>query len=668
MSRTNNSQSASIFNPLTSSNDFSGYRTIAPPNTGFDRSTIGLQISGQIASNQALEPAVLAIPFTFSAMRKKGIRVGITGEIFAGNSFFAGASISVGYVGWDAEGNFFSRRPSDFSEACDPDQLPENIIFNQNPNFPLTSSTKYFAPVATVASPLRYFELEIPYAKLEEFPRSGTGFILISIITWPGSSAFSTAINKVRGVDWDWLIFDGVVDPNHLILSKTGWRYRDFFSVGSSATHADSGAKHLRVTDVPISLMYKIKAPNTVGPTPDNFSYHSMLQFRLEGDVAKGYTPNKSTNMIYPFIPNDWISSTAIYNQNNWLLDIFPMASMVIGSVMIDEIPFDRDGINLYTDDVDNYVNPPTTTGADGSAEAYNRNVNSRNVELLQSPYAASNCNSRVKGRLTYGFLTDVPVLEKNEAFTWSYYDPAITYGGLVVGQYLSINYSTVNFEGWNQGTGYVWLESSTPERRLIVGPDPVYGIDCELDGNDQALNLQVRYPVSAGKTGTPNYNARLDRSIAYIPFNPFYEPETAAQGVLPDQYLKAGSFNTPGMLDRFYNRQLFQEYRLVFDLYPLLDSAASDESRASGFTNNYTTAGGVDWDTIPLIWDEDLPDTRIQFLNPLGYGPFDIPDRGVLEAASPAADDPGIASLPVSGVYVVYGASYTSKYTQDPT
>lgn len=668
MARTANSQPSSSFSPQIASNNFTGYQNPAGPGVDFDFSTVGLQVSSQIASNSSFEPVVLAVPFSFSAMRKKGIRVGITGDIFAYSAFYAGATISVGYVGWDAEGNYFSRPPSDFSNACDPDQLPENVIFNRNPNFPDTKSTQYFDPVDTIASPLRYFELQIPYVKLEEFPRSGTGFILISIITWPGANPVPGGSTKVRGTDWDWLIFDGVVDPNHLVLSKAGFRYKDYFSDSTSNTQGDSGAKHIRITDVPISLMYKIRSPNTVTQTPDNFSYHSMMQFRLEGDATKGFTPNKSTNMIYPFIPNDWIASEAIYDQANWLLDVFPMSSMLISSIFIDEIPYDRDGNNLYTNDIDNYVNPPTTTGADGSADAYNRNVNSRNTELLQSPYAASNCNSRVKGRRTSGFITGVIVLEKNEAFTWSYYDPTITYGGLVVGQYLSVNYSTINFEGWNQGLGYVWLESTTPSRRLILGPDPIYGLDCQLDGNDQALDLQVKYPLSAGKTGLLGYNARLDRSIAYLPFNPFYEPETVAQGVPSEQYLKAGSFNTPGMLDRFYNTNVLQDYRLIFDLYPLTEAVATDFERASGFTNNYTTAGAISWYTIPLIWEEDLPSTRVQFLNPQGYGPFDLPDRGVLEAANPAGGDQGVTSLPVSGVYVVYGATYTSKYTQDPT
>ena len=339
---------------------------------------------------------------------------------------------------------------------------------------------------------------------------------------------------------------------------------------------------------------------------------------------------------------------------------------MVISSIFVDEKTTRLDGSNYYTSLIDDYANGPITTGADGSASAYQSQINGFNSFLLRSGYGASNCNSRVKGRLTKGFLTGVEVLEKNEAFTWSFYDSTLTYGGLPVGSYLSLNYSTINFEGWNKGIGRIWMESTTPSRRIILGSEPVYGIDCQLNGNDQAENLQVSYPLSVGQTELPDYNARLDRSIAYLPFNPFYGPETEAQGITPEQYLKTGSFNTPGMLDRFYNTEVLQDYRLVFDLYPLTEAVATDFQRASGFTNNYTTAGGVAWNTIKSIWKSNLPNSRVDFLGE-SYGPFEIKERGVLEAANPAGPDQGVSTLPEKGIYVVYGASYTSYYTQDP-
>jgi hypothetical protein len=93
----------------------------------------------------------------------------------------------------------------------------------------------------------------------------------------------------------------------------------------------------------------------------------------------------------------------------------------------------------------------------------------------------------------------------------------------------------------------------------------------------------------------------------------------------------------------------------------------ATDFQRASGFTNNYTTAGGVAWGTITSIWNQNLPNSRIQFLGEV-YGPFEVKDRGVLELANRAGGDPEITGLPEKSIYVIYGASYTSRFTQDPT
>jgi hypothetical protein len=683
MARTALSTAATSLVPVVSMQNFAGYRNPVTSVAFSDRSTIGLQISGQVASNSALKPVTIAVPFSFSAMEKKSIRVAITGQIFAYSSLHAGAHISVGYIGWDTEDNYFERLPDDFEEACDPNQSPENKIFNRNPAFPLTESTKYFDPIATTTSNIRCFELEIPYRPGEPWPTSGSGFILISILTWPGATVIPGASNLDRVNDWNWLFYgttgspptSGVLDPNHIDLLVNGFGYRDLYAATAGSSQPDTGGKHLRVSGSAalVSLMYKISSPqtgNTTINTPRAFSYHSMMQIRSEGweGPSKSYSSQRSTNMIYPFLPNDWIDDVQVYSEPGWKLDIFPMSAVNISSIFVDEIPEDRFGTNLYTSDISNYRNEPTTTGAAGSATAYNRNVNDPNTTLLNSPYGASNCNSRVKGNNTIGYLAGVEVLEKNEAFPWSFYDSTETYGLLPVGIYTPLNYSTINFEGWNNGTGYVWMEATTPPRGNILGPDAVYGIDCELDGNPQAINLRVQYPTSAGQSGRPSYDIRQDSSIAYMPFNSLLETPTRRQGISESQFTKAGSFNTPGMLDRYININVLQEYRVTIDLYPMTFVGATYSELYSGFTNNYTTAGAIDPDTINYIWSPVSPPiARIQFLNE-GYGPFDLTQRGVLEIINRSSESPGISSLPEGSVYVMYGATYTSQLTQDPT
>ena len=680
MARTALSTAASTLVPVRSMQNFSGYRNPVTSTAFSDRSTIGLQLSGQVASNDALKPVTIAVPISFSAMAKKSIRVGITGQIFAYTTLDAGAHISVGYIGWDSEDNYFQKLPDDFAEACDPNQSPENRIFNINPDFPDTDSTKYFAPVATSTSNIRYFELEIPYGT---FPTSGSGFVLISILTWPGATVIPGASNLDRVNDWNWLFYgttgsppsSGVLDPNHIDLLLNNFGYRDLFAATAGSSQPDTGGKHLRVSGSGslASLMYKISSPqtgNTTINTPRAFSYHSMMQIRAEGweGPSKSYSPTRSTHMIFPFLPSDWIDDVQVYSEAGWKMDIFPMSCVNISSIFVDEIPLDRAGNNLYTDDIDNYVNPPTTTGADGSATAYNRNVNDPNIKLFESPYGASNCNSRVKGDNTIGYLAGFKVLEKNEAFPWNFYDSTETYGLAPVGIYTALNYSTINFEGWNDGTGYVWMETTSPPRGNIVGPDPIYGIDCELDGNPQAVNLRVQYPTSAGLSGRPGYDPRQDSSIAYMPFNSALSTPTERQGISEDRYTKAGSFNTPGMLDRYININVLQQYRVTIDLYPMTFVGATYSELYSGFTNNYTTAGAIDPDTINYVWSTASPPiARIQFLNE-GYGPFDLTQRGVLEITSRSSESPGITSLPEGSVYVVYGATYTSQLTQDPT
>jgi hypothetical protein len=669
MARTQRTAPASTLVAPLGLNQFTGYRNPTTIAALYDRSTVGLQISGQIANNFSLEPVTIAVPFSFSSSRKKSIRVGITGQIYAYLASHAGMGISVGFIGWDSNGTFFQRLPYDWSGACDLTQPnPDEIIFNRNPDLPTGPDIKYFDPVDSTVAQMRYFELEIPYRGEENWPEGGQGFVLISMVSWPGDTTVPGGAGKGRTADWDWLIYNNIVDPNHLILKKVGFRYEDYFSFSTGSTKPETGAKHVRIGagEQPISFMFKISAGDFVPQNIRRFSYHSMMQFRMEGDAGKGYDHRQATTMIYPFIPRNFISDTSTYDLNNWQLDVFPMSSATISSIFIDEIPFDEAGNNLYTSDIDDYYAPETGTGSINSAGVYQDFINSPITTLAKSGYGAANCNSRVKGTNTVGVLTGVQVLEKNEAFPWNYYDPAITYGGKPVGTYFSINYSTVNFEGWNQGEGYIWAESTTPPKRVVTSDDPVYRIDCLLFGDDQARELEIDYPLSIGRSGS-RYNPSLDRTINTIPFDPSNAADTAAQGVPSALYTKGGSFNTPGMLDRYWNNNIPQDYRLLISYYPIAEAVATDFQRASGFTNNYMTAGAVSFNTILLVWDEEQPLANISFYNE-AYGPFEIKERGNLEIFQPVGVDPGILSIEPGTIFVTYGATYTSIFTRDPS
>lgn len=651
----------------TAVNSFTGYRNPTTTADRYDFSTVGLQIASQIANNYALEPVVIAVPISFSSMKEKDIRVGITGQIFASNVLFAGMGISVGYLGWDDDGSYYEILPYDWRDACDPAQTPQNVIFNRNPAIPLGPSIRYFDPVSTTADELRYFELKIPY-KQDRIPTSGTGFVLISFIGWPGASPLPGGSGKVRGTDWNWLLFDNFIDPNHLILTKNGFRFTDYFSHAAGSGTGLTGAKFpTSLSGVPINYMFKLNAPTSVPDSPELFSYHSMLQLRPEGDGGKGYTTNRSTCTIHPFIPTKFISEEAVYDTSNWILDIFPMPTALISSIFVDEIPKTRAGVNVYTSAVDDYRSNPISTGVDATASSVTNNINNKLTDLVTSPYGAANCSHRVKGRNTIGRLCTVQVLEKNEAFPWMYYNPLNNYGGNPVGRYLPSNYGTVNFEGWNQGTGYLFVESTTMKRQDVASQTPDFLVNCQVDGSTQARNLRVSYPLSIGKIGNPDYDPSLDYTIAYIPFNPEFYAETEAQGIPADQFLKGGSFNTPGMLDRFYNTFISQEYRLVNDLYPLTDNFTyTFRERASGFTNNYATAGAVAQYTIRSVWPAIRPSSRVSFLNE-AYGPSEVKDRGPVELSS-FPEDAGLTAISDIAVFVVYGATYTSEFTQDPT
>jgi hypothetical protein len=662
-SRTTLTANPSTLVPAKDLNQFTGYRNPTTTVATYDYSTVGLQISGQIKNNKALEPVVLAIPFRFCDLSKKAIKVSISGQIFAESTLSAGMGFSIGWVCWDGNGNKEEKLPYDWSGALRSDVPDEDVIFNVNPDLPVTPSIKYYAPSASKADPMRIFELEIPYADGDPRPQ-GSGFVLISVVSFPRSVTVPGGAGLARGPDWDWFTRSTVVDPNHINLTRNTFDYRHNFTDSSSSNKPNTGAKFIDQGSTVLNWMIKFNAPSTVTEARSSYSYHSMLQLRPGGQPGN-YNSAVGRAMIYPFIPDAFIRGTDYYNESGWTIDVFSMPVAVITSIYIEESPAIIDGVNIYTSFVNTYFNPPTSSGARATASSLNPLIsNSRGVQ--QSPTSATPCHNRVKGHLTYGKLSGLEVLEKNEVFPWMFYDPGETYGLAEPGISFPVNYSSVNIEGYNKGEAFIFVESCTPKRESVTSSSPLFSIDNTLDGDDQALGLDITYPLSVGRESGLNYDVNKDKTIAYMPFNQSFSTTTAEQGIDESQFTKGGSFNTPGMLDRYYNDFIDPSYRVLPDFYPILDPSATEFERASGFTNNYATAGGIAWETINSIWvSSPASNSRVNFLDEV-YNTTEVKERGNLEILQVSGTNPGLRGIDIGLIFIVYGSIYSPAYTAD--
>jgi hypothetical protein len=651
--------------PAQNFNQLTGYLNPTTTTARYDFSTVGLQVCGQIKNNKALEPVVLSIPYRFSNFNKKAIKVSISGQIFAESALSAGMGFSIGWISWDANGVKSQILPYDWSGALASDVDDEDVIFNVNPDLPITPYIKYYAPAGSITDPMRIFELEIPFEE-GNFRPQGPGFILISVVSFPRSVTVPGGTGLVRGVDWDWFSRSTVVDPNHIDLTKNNFTYGDNFTDSSGSTRSQTGAKFITVGSKPLNWMIKLNPPSTVTEARSSYSYHSMLQLRPGGQPGN-YNSSIGRAMIHPFIPDTYIRGTDYFNEAGWTIDIFSMPVAVITSIYIEESPAIVDGVNIYTNVVDNYFFAPTSSGS--RATAFSLNQFLRNLKSSQeSPVSAVPCHNRVKGHLTYGKLASFEVLEKNEAFPWMFYDPDDSYGVAEPGISFPVNYSSVNIEGFNRAESFIFVESCTPKRRSVTSSSPLFSIDNTLDGDDQALGLEITYPLSVGRQSGLAYDPNKDKTIAYMPFNQAFSTETVEQGIDESQYQKGGSFNTPSMLDRYYNDFIDPSYRVVPDFFPILDPSATEFERASGFTNNYATAGGIAYYTINSIWTTSpTSSSRINFLDE-AYNTTEVKERGNLEILQVSGTNPGLRGIDTGLIFIVYGSIYSPAFTQDPS
>ena len=119
-------------------------------------------------------------------------------------------------------------------------------------------------------------------------------------------------------------------------------------------------------------------------------------------------------------------------------------------------------------------------------------------------------------------------------------------------------------------------------------------------------------------------------------------------------------------MLDRYYNDFINPNYRVLPDFYPILDTSATEFERASGFTNNYTTAGGVAWETINSIWSTSpTSNSRVNFLGEV-YNTTEVKERGNLEILQVSGTNPGLGSIDTGLIFIVYGSIYSPYYIPD--
>ena len=117
------------------------------------------------------------------------------------------------------------------------------------------------------------------------------------------------------------------------------------------------------------------------------------------------------------------------------------------------------------------------------------------------------------------------------------FYDPDDSYGLVNPGISFPVNYSSVNIEGFNKGEAFIFAESCTPKRRSVTSSSPLFSIDNTLDGDDQALGLDITYPLSVGRQSGLRYDPTKDKTIAYMPFNQSFSAETALQVIDESQY-----------------------------------------------------------------------------------------------------------------------------------
>jgi hypothetical protein len=535
------------------------------------------------------------------------------------NSFVVGTWMAVGYCGLDNSGQVVLNPPDNLDFCFNPAVSQENRPFNTNPLLNNTKNRKYL-PAGGDGIKLVTFEFDCPLQDTQ-------GFILFSVRGIAQSSAL--VANLASPTDVDRVTVDGnIVDPNHIDVFFDDWGYSDLFTTAS-----ESGGKKF----------YLVKLKQDTGAR-SAFSYHTVMHIRPTGQDGN-YNPTQSRWCLYPAIPESWME----FGTSTFKMDIFRMSQLIIFSFNVTEVTKEVETNQGELNQL--------STGGLVRADTYQSLIFRLNT-LLQVGYPVANCAPRVKGRDTIGYLTNQPVLEKNEVFNWFYYEEG-TRG--------SETFSTWNFEGWNSCSGLLFMESTTMSPTVLRGGENIYRVDWTIDGDDIGTQT-VQYPVNVDllDVGLPSIDD--DKSLAYMPTRGTYEALISERGILDfettrDYFRKTGSFNPTSMADRFYNARRPSGYMVVSSLYPLTNPSITAKERASGLMTNYTTAGGLSISTLDLVYDTGL---ALSFNIAGAYNTDELKTR-TGSTLTPSGDNSGATGIQEGTIFFMYGVAVNSTFTQDP-
>lgn len=635
-SRVNVSTAAASFDPPKFTTQFTGYRNPITTSSLFDTSTIGLQIIPQLRNNKQPEPVIITVPYvSLPNDNGGGIKLAMTVVCENGNNSDAGAAFAIGFAGVDANGIPLYIPPYNFDNFYDLSRPDRDVVFNINPDFRANRSVKYiisWLPASGLDFRLRCVELFISDTRLD----GAKGSVLISCVGVPNGTALSSAANLTYGSTWDFI----ANDPQHVRLAHNPFRYEDLFSDKPGSANGDTGAKK------PWMLFLRKSDTADFGL----LSYHTVMQVRPEGDVASiggpaatgNYEVNKLRMMVHPFIPDDMFNDV----HTGYRLSIHRMPLVIITSITVKTL---NNGINL---DISRY-----STGVRATAESVSSLSGAIN-DLITAPVLITPNQQRVKGHLTIGSLCNEAVLEKHEVTPWVFYDSVSTYGvGVIPGLDLTSSFSSFELKGHNSAESFSIVTSTTPPAEEIRNQDSSYRVDFTVNGNDAMELYPVNYLIPVWNQGLGAYVVENDPSIRKMPLDPNLVDVAILNGGDLATMAAAASFAPMGLADRFYSTFIPQGYRFGGGTsYPILD-ASTPVLRASGFINNYSTAGALSEDSVEWVFSRPVGPSS--FPEPYGTGDAVI-NRGSMNIVGLSGPTPDLSSIPegtilFSNLHVLY-------------